>query len=118
MKYVDPETGKVFEFELTPEELEACTKQPAMIEMFGNICKNQQDYKVKMQEVRTKQLEIRNDFGKSITNLVNHLVNVYLDCKEIQSLNIEEFLDNDLKHEKLAQIDPTLRKFLEKQLQH
>lgn len=86
MKYVDPETGKVFEFELTPEELEACTKQPAMIEMFGSICKNQQDSKI-------KQLELRNDFSKSITNLVDHLVNAYLDYKEIQSSNIEEFLE-------------------------
>lgn len=100
MKYVDPETGKEFEFELTSEELEACTKQPALIEMFGSICKNQQDSKVKqleaevkMQDVRTKQLEIRNDFGKSITNLVDHLVNAYLDYKEIQSSNIEEFLE-------------------------
>ena len=93
MKYVDPETGKEFEFELTSEELEACTKQPALIEMFGNICKNQQDAKAKMEEIRTRQLELRNDFGKSITTLVDHLVNAYLDYKEIQSSNIEEFLE-------------------------
>lgn len=111
MKYVDPETGKVFEFELTPEELEACTKQPAMVEMFGSICKNQQDSKI-------KQLELRNDFSKSITNLVDHLVNAYLDYKEIQSSNNEEFLDNNLEHEKHTQVDPTLRTFLEKQIQN
>lgn len=93
MKYVDPETGKEFEFELTSEELEACTKQPAIIEMFGSICKNQQDSKIKMQEIQTRQLEIRNDFSKSITNLVDHLVNAWLDYKEIQSSNIEEVLE-------------------------
>ena len=92
MKYVDPETGRVFEFELTPEELEACTKQPAMIDMFGSICKNYQESKAKMEEIRTKQLEIRNNLNRSITKLVDHLVNLDFN-KEIQSSNIEEFLE-------------------------